>query len=166
MLDVTDEMVADLWLEEPTPKAILVSLDGAGIVEGPLLFCNHPGKLAGERVKQGLVSNGDTYLYAPFSFAWSGASKTEPTRDATLTISGFDGILDAAIDEATGRPKCTVKVVRVSNPDTVELAITDARITSAELDGPKAAATLTPRDFGTEPACSARATPARTPCLF
>lgn len=164
MQPVSLDFIADLFLEEPGPRPILITIDADGVEDGPIRVTNYPGK--GEAGEDGMTSNGDWYSFAPFSFGWCGASKDQPAKDATLTIEGISGEIDDAIDRATGSPMVTVQAVRLEAPDSIEMAITGARLYSAETDGPKGMAVIRPRDFSTEPACHARATLARTPSLF
>lgn len=156
--DLSEDMVRQLFSAAPEPIAILIDLSADGLDE-PLHLTNLPG---------GLVSSGVTYEFFPFSFAWGGAGQTENVRDTQLVIANSDAVIAQTIRTLPNNAQIAlhIKAVRVSAPDVVELAMTGARLSDAEVDDPKVTGTVAPRNFAVEPACAPRYTVARTPSLF
>ena len=152
---VTPEMVRNIRMRTKEPKAILLKLEAEQI--DTLYITNWPG---------GIVSRGQEYVYFPFTFKWPGASQDEPSRRAQVQIMNTDRRLAEAIRVATGEPKLTAELIRVATPDVVEMVMSDAKLSQAEVDAPNVSGDLDPKSFRTEPACSARYTYARTPGLF
>ena len=66
----------------------------------------------------------------------------------------------------TDQPALTLQVVRVSAPNTVERALTNATLFSTEEDGPSLKGTIKARRFDTEPACLQAYLPATCPSMF
>ena len=152
---VTPEMVRAVYSRSVEPIAMLLRLSAEGISD--LYLTNWP---------DGLVSNGDTYEFFPFTLKWPGASQTEPTKSVKLQIFNRDRRITEAIRLAEGKPSFTIEVVRTVAPDVVEMALTGAEIEDVEIDDPNVTGNISPRTFNTEAACSARYTFARTPGLF
>jgi hypothetical protein len=164
MQDISLEMVEELFAESVPPMAILVTITCAGL-DAPLLLCNIPE--GANQNNPGVTSRGNFYTFFPFQLAWAGAGQTEPVRQTQLIIGdGADARISNAIRTVTGQPLITVEAVRLSAPDTVEMAITNAVLMDAEIAAPKVTGTLKPREFDSEPACGPRYTIARTPSLF
>jgi hypothetical protein len=164
MQNVSLAMVEALYAENVEPLAILVSLTATGL-SAPLLFTNYPG--GSDANNPGLESNGQFYTFFPFQLAWGGAGQTEPVRQTQIVIGdGADVRIANAIRTAVGQPVVNIQAVRVSSPNVVEMAITNAVLMDAEIAGARITGTLKPREFDSEPACAARYTIARTPSLF
>lgn len=155
MQNVTEDMVRDVYSRVKEPKALLLTLVADGI--SPLLLTNEPN---------GVTSRGQYYEYFPFGFTWAGAGQDEPIKNAKVEIMNRDRRIAEAIRLATGEPKVTVELIRLAAPDTVEMAMTDAKLGDAEVDDPRVTGNLLPKSFKTEPAVSARYIYARTPGLF
>lgn len=136
--------------------ALLVTVRADGLDE-PLRATSWPG---------GIESRGVDYPYMPFNFAWQGAGTGEIARAARLEIANIDGRISEAVRTAIGRPAVDVESIRVEDPNTVELGLTDAGLAEVEIDDTHATGTLSPRDFATEPACGPRYTIFRVPAAF
>lgn len=156
MREVTPEMIDDIFSEQVKLSVLLCTITAPGLAE-PIRVCDLDG---------GITSRGQDYEYFPFTFSMPGASETEIIREAKLEIFNRDARITNAIRVATGTPMVTVELVKLSNPDYVEIALEDALVTDAESDDPKVTATLQSKTYSTEPACKARYVAARTPGLF
>lgn len=155
-MEVTEEFVRAVFSREIEATALLITIRAEGLEE-PIRATNYP---------DGLTSGGLEFPFFPFSFKWGGAAADAPAKSARLEIGNTDGRISAGIRQATGDPRIDVELVRVGSPDLIELAMIDAKIESAEVDGPKVTATIVSVDFADEPACKARYIAARAPGLF
>jgi hypothetical protein len=156
MQDVSEDMVRAMFSTDAPPMVILVTLEGGGLAE-PIRVTSDP---------DGTVSRGEPYEFFPFTFTAGGASIDESVRGCRLQIGNVDGRIAQAARDATGKPTATVELVRKAAPDDVETAIVDAKVNDIDISDPTATATLLPRDFTNEPACSPRYVIFRTPGLF
>lgn len=156
MRQVTPEMIDMVFSESTNLSALLCTITAEGLPE-PIRVTNLDG---------GLTSRGVDYEYYPFSFSLPGASESEQIRECQLEIYNRDQRISNAIRTSTGKPRVTVEYVKVSNPDYVELALTDAEVYDVEIDDPRITATIRSKSFALEPACKARYVAARTPGLF
>lgn len=156
MLDVSEDMIRAQFARQVEIMTLLVTIDAEGLDE-PIRATSDP---------DGTLSRGVTYQHFPFSFTGGGAAQDEPARGARLEIGNTDGRISEAVRTVTGTPTATIETVRASVPDVVEIALEDARVSDVEVDDPKVTATLAPRDFESEPACSPRYIIARMPGLF
>ena len=156
--DLSEDMVRALFSAAPEPIAILLTLHATSLEE-PLYFTNYP---------PGLTSADVVYEFFPFDFAWGGAGQTENVRATQLVIANSDARISQTIRTLPSNAQVSldIKAVRVSSPDTVELAMLGARLSDAEVDDPKVTGTVAPKDFNIEPACAPRYTISRTPSLF
>lgn len=164
MSDVTEDFVEACWRGEPDPVAQLVTVT-SDADPTPIRVTDCSDRLLPGR-RQGIVSGGHEYLYFPFRLAWAAASKESPFGEGRLTIGNVDRRIEEACDAAIEPPVLDLAVVRIEDPDTVEAAIVGARMPSVEGDETKVEGVIRPRDFGQEPACARKATPATTPGLF
>lgn len=155
--DLSPDMIEAIYAEEAEPTAILITLASTDLAI-PIRASSDP---------DGTTSRGDDYEYFPFSFTFGGASQSEPSKPAQLEISNSDARISEAVRglPAGAQLFATCELVRIDDPDEVELAMTHARIGDIELDDPKATASIMPRTFDTEPACSPRYIGSRTPGL-
>ncbi len=164
MQDISEDLVRELFAGEPEEPVLLITLSADGL-DDPIRAASHDGRLAGT-TRRGVLSRGEIFDFAPFEFTWAGAGEGEPSRDAKLEMFIRDGDVARAIRTATGQPTVTAEMVRLSEPDVVEMAMTDAEVAEAEIDAPKAIATIRSRDFAAEPACKASYNPSRTPGAY
>ncbi len=156
MAEVTEALVEAAFRGEPDAVAQLVTIRSDGLAE-PLNVTDWPG---------GLKSNGVDYVHYPFQLSWAGASQDSPFGEGRLTIANVDRTIEAACDAVEEPPEIDLSVVRVEDPDVIERALMDARITSMDGDRAKATAVIRPRDFNVEPACAVSYTPATAPGMF
>ena len=165
MQDVSEDMIVAMFAESGgDPIIALVTITAAGL-DGPMLFANAPVDAGSNN--PGVTSRGNFYAFAPFDVAWGGASQNEPIRQTQLVIGDAEDVrISNAIRTVTGQPAITIELVRLSDPDTVEMAILGAVLGDATIQGPKITGTIIPMQFSTEPACSQVYTPASTPSLF
>lgn len=156
MENVSEAMIRAAFSRQIEPLVMLVTIEAEGL-DDSIRVSSDP---------DGTTSRGETFRYFPFGFTGGGASAEDPVKGARLEIGNTDGRISEAVRTATGTPIATIETVRASSPDVVELALEEARVGDIEVDDPKVTATLSPRDFDTEPACKARYIIARTPGLF
>lgn len=156
MQDVSEDMIREMFSTDAPPMTILVTLEGGGLAE-PIFVTSDP---------DGTVSRGETYEFFPFTFSSGGHGVDDMSRGCRLQIANVDGRISQAVRSATGKPTATVELVRQAAPDDVETAIVEAKINDIDIDEPTATATLLPRNFSNEPACSPRYVVFRTPGLF
>jgi len=164
MQEVSEALIRQLFAEEAEEPVLLITLEADGL-ETPIRASSHDGRIPGG-TRRGIVSRGEIYDFTPFDFRFGGAGEGDPIRDATLEIYTRDGEVESAIRTATGNPTVTAEMVRLVAPDTIEMAMTAARLRDVEIDAPKMTASIKPRSFAEEPACKAAYNPSRTPGLF
>jgi hypothetical protein len=164
---ITDATIRALFAQEVDEMTLLATISGPGIATIHLTTCAKPLP-GGAAVGRGLVSSGVTYRFYPFRFTGGGSAEGQPSRGAKLEVAGADGAVIAAAKTSTPntQPKLDLKLVRVAAPDTIETAITGAKIIGVQADFTTAVANLIPRDFAGEPACQARYVAGRTPALY
>lgn len=163
MQPVSEDMVRAVFSQRVEALAILLTISSVSLA-APIRVTDYAGQL--RRNVKGISSRGNDYLFFPFSFGWGGAGAGELAREAQLTIGNTSGEIADALEACTDQPVITVEVIRVSAPDVVERAMTQAILSSTEEDGPKITGTIKPRQFDTEPACAKSYLPSLTPALF
>ena len=167
MLDITEDTVRALFAQTIEPVAILVTINATG-PDGPIdaiRATDSANPLNGGPLK-GLTSRGTDYRFYPFGLQWGGSGNGEITRDAQITIGNVAGEISDALEAVIDQPVMTIEVVRVSAPDVVERALSNATLISTEEDGPSIKGMIRARRFDTEPACGKSYLPATTPSLF
>jgi len=70
------------------------------------------------------VSNGDTYLACPIQVTLSEDSE-DRIPQAKLVMDNIDRTIIAALRSITTPPTVTLQIVKASDPDTVEMELTD-----------------------------------------
>lgn len=155
---VSEDMVRAIYRQGGALDGALLVTVWAPTLADTLRFTNREG---------GISSRGEEFKFVPFSWAFTGASADQPSREARLEI-GRDARIVNAIRTA---PKNTellamVELVKASQPDEVERAFRGARVPSSELQGGSITFTLTSKSFADEWGCSKRYIMSRTPSLF
>ncbi|HCW49755.1 MAG TPA: hypothetical protein DGP25_07075 [Brevundimonas sp.] len=156
MTEVTEALVEAAFRGEPDAAAQLVTIYSDALDE-PIAVTDWPG---------GLRSNGVDHVHYPFQLKWAGASQDNPFGQGRLTIANVDQRIEEACDAAQDPPRIDLAVVRVAEPDVLERALMDARVSATEGDETKATAVIQPRSFTEEPACAVSYTPATAPGQF
>lgn len=156
MQEVTEAMIREIIAEDAREPVTLVTITAAGL-DAPIRCCNEPA---------GIESRGFAFPFFPFSFSGAGASAEEPERACRLEVANIDAVIVEAIRAATDEPVCTVELVRLFDPDNVEIGFRNMRVTDASADGPSVVLTLKGKDLDNMVACSKRYVAARTPGLF
>lgn len=163
-MPVSADFIDACWNGEPDPVAQLVTIT-SDADPTPIRVTDCSDRLLSGR-RQGIVSNGEEYLYYPFQLAWAASSKTAPFGEGRLTIANVDRRIEEACDAALEPPTIDLALVRIDDPDVVEAAMIGARIPSVDGDEGKVEGVIRPRDFSLEPACARSYTPATTPGMF
>jgi len=156
MSELTEAFIEEAWGRQQEPLAQLVTITSDA----------DPEPIRATDWADGIVSEGETFPHFPFRLAWAGASKENPFGEGKLTIANVDRRIEDACDSAINPPEVSLSLVRVSAPDTAEIAIEGARIPSVEGDASQVSAVIRPRSFKQEPACARIYTPATVPGLF
>lgn len=156
MQEVSEAMVREVLAEDALEPATLITFVAAELPE-PIRATDHP---------DGLISRGEEYRFFPFRFSFGGASAEEVERAARLEIANTDGMIVEALRTLSQRPTITAELVRVLDPDNVELAIVGAEIDDIDASSASVTMTIRPRAFDRRFACSKRYVIARTPSLF
>lgn len=156
MTELTEAFIEEAWGRQQEPLAQLVTITSDA----------DPEPIRATDWADGVVSEGETFPHFPFRLAWAGASKENPFGEGKLTIANVDRRIEDACDSAINPPEVSLSLVRVSAPDTREVAIEGARIPSVEGDASQVSAVIRPRSFKQEPACARIYTPATMPGLF
>lgn len=156
MSELTEAFIEEAWGRQQEPLAQLVTITSDA----------DPEPIRATDWAAGIVSQGDDFPHFPFRLAWAGASKENPFGEGRLTIANVDRRIEDACDAAIDPPEVSLSLVRVSAPDSPEVAISGARIPSVEGDASQVSAIIRPRSFKQEPACAFSYTPATAPGLF
>ena len=164
MPEITEDFIEACWRGEPDPVAQLVTIV-SDADPTPIRVSDCSERLLPNR-QQGIVSGGVDYPFFPFQLAWAAASATAPFGEGRLTIANVDRRIEEACDAAIEPPTIDLALVRIADPNTVETAITGAKIPGVEGDESKVSAVIRPRDFDLEPACARSYTPATSPGMF
>lgn len=156
MREVSEAMVREVFAEDGRLPATLVTFESSDLPE-PIRATDHP---------EGIVSRGETFRFFPFTFSAGGASAEDPDRTMRLEIANLDALIAEAIRSTAGQPICTVELVRVLDPNAVEIAFRDCEVRDVEVTGPTVIFQLAGRELSNQFACSKRYVQARTPALF
>lgn len=155
-MDVTEAFIEAAFRGAPEAVAQLVTLSSDALSES-LRVTDWPG---------GIVAAGEDYVHYPFQLKWAGASQESPFGSAQLTIANVDRQIEEACDAALEPPRVDMVLVKVSDPNVMEAAMLDARLSLVQGDAQKVTGTINPRDFTREPACSKNYTPSTAAGLF
>lgn len=157
MREVTEDLIREVYAQGgAAPAALLVTITAAGMAD-PIRITDCP---------DGVTSRGEDYLFFPLNFAFPGAGVDEPEREPRMELANVDGRIAEAVRAATSVPIITVEMVRLEEPDVVEVAVRDAEARNVQVEGAKVTMNLRGRNIARELACSKRYVAARTPGLF
>jgi hypothetical protein len=102
----------------------LIEIESNEIEEGIVRFVNNPVNI---------VSNGNTYNACAFRCILPD-EKENSVPEATIEIDNVDRRIGLAIRQMKARPKFTIKVIRASNPDEIEIEFNEFVLDSATID--------------------------------
>lgn len=156
MSELTEAFIEEAWGREQEPLAQLITVTSDA----------DPEPIRATDWSDGIVSEGEFFPHFPFRLAWAGASKENPFGEGRLTIANVDRRIEDACDAANDPPEVSLSLVRISAPDSPEVAIEGARIPSVDGDASRVTAVIRPRSFKQEPACARNYSPATVPGLF
>lgn len=156
MQEVSEAMIRELLAEDARAPATLVTFSAEGL-DDPIYATD---------AEAGITSRGIDYRFFPFAFTAGGASSEEPARTAKLEIANTDEMIVRALRTVTGVPTMTVELVRVFDPDYVEIAFRDLDVIDIQDDGPSVTFTLSGKSLVNAFAVAKRYVAARTPSLF
>lgn len=115
---------------------------------------------------QDVVSNGNTYTSCGFQLAMLSERETELVPTTTVTIDNVDQFLTEAIRGLTGPATVAIRVVLVSDPDTIEIEVTNCKLYGVVFDEQTVQGAISSVGNLTEAACRYRFTPQLAPALF
>ncbi len=111
------------------------------------------------------LSRGNSFVPFPFELSLPDDDDNRTPR-AHLVIDNIDRQIVAAVRSLTSSPSVLIEIVRAAEPETVEAAFTDFRLTDVTYDSQVVAGNLTLEDFTTEPFPAASFSPSLFPGLF
>jgi hypothetical protein len=133
-----------------------------------LLTINHPSITEPIRVcldNANIVSRGDTYVSFPFSLVLPDDTNDNPPA-ATIEISNVDKQITDALQTITSPPTLLMEIIRVADPDVVEISLPEFTMTQVKIDVMTIQASLAIENMAIEPYPSAQFTPSGFPGLF
>lgn len=133
----------------------------------PVHICDDPTtKLTsvGEDI-YGIVSNGDTYIFMPFTIQLPRDDKSGVVS-AQLSIQNIDRTIVKIARTVTRPVRVTIKCILASDPDTVELEFMNFQLSNIKYDVMTVSGDLTLNYWGLEPWPSWNFTPSNFPGLF
>ncbi|TVQ82100.1 MAG: DUF1833 domain-containing protein [Micavibrio sp.] len=133
-----------------------------------LLTIDHPSLSAPLRVthdRRNTESRGEVFVAFPFDLELPEDSETLSAQ-ARLSIDNIDRSIVAALRSIDGAPSVLLEVVRAADPDTVEAAFPDFRLTNVQYDALGVTGDLSIEDFTAEPYPAAVFSPSGFPGLF
>ena len=133
-----------------------------------LLTIDHEALLVPIRVVNdnvSIMSNGDTYLAFPFDVTLP-IDDAKQMPNAKLSIDNVDRTIIDAARSITSPADVTIQIIKSSDPDTVELSLTDFKLRDVKADAGVVEGVLTLEDFLQEPYPAGTFDPGRFPGGF
>lgn len=134
-----------------------------------LLTIEHPDlaspiRIVKNTVGDDIVSNGDTFIAAPFEMGWPQDDQDAPVT--TLTVPNIDRSVGLAIESIVTPAECTMQVVLAETPDTVEREAMKFQLRNCQWDGFSMTGEVSQAYFAQEPWPRWKITPRLFPSLF
>lgn len=111
------------------------------------------------------VSRGNIFTAFPFDLVLPDDQENKSPR-ARLTIDNVDRQIVQAIRRISGAPDVLMEIIRAADPDVVEAAFPDFKLTNVTYDSQVVEGDLTIEDFTAEPYPAGSFSPAVFPALF
>lgn len=149
-----------------TPEAflILLTIDHDDLAE-PIRITPDPFEVLPILGIRGVVSNGVEYSALPFEFILPGDSPDSPPI-STIRMDNISREIVNAIRSITSPPTATISIVLSSDPDVVEITLTDFTLNNIRADVYTVEGELSTEQLDAEPLPSGRFTPGLFPGLF
>lgn len=114
---------------------------------------------------RGTVSNGDEYLFAPFSVNLPAQDDSGVAR-ANISVENVSRELMQRIRSSTSAVGITIQVVLASDPDTAEMTASDFRLETVNYDAFTVSGDISVEYFDLEPFPAQRIVPSKWPAVF
>jgi len=143
---------------------MLVTIDHDNFAS-PIRICNDPYELLPIAGVHGIVSNGEEYIFLPFSINLPSQDDTGIAR-ANISIDNIGREIVAAVRNADSALSISLSIVLSSDPDTEEVSITDFRLERVQYDALTVSGDISVEYFDLEPFPSRRFNPSDFPGIF
>lgn len=143
---------------------ILVTIDHPTFAE-PVRVASDPLEVLPIAGVRGVVSNGDEYVYLPFSIELPAQDDTGVAK-ARISVDNISREIVAAVRNATSALSISIAIVLASDPDTLEVSIEDFRLDRVTYDALTVSGDISVEYFDLEPFPARRFTPSDFPGLF
>lgn len=126
-----------------------------------------PTQLLPDANVRGTISNGDEYLFAPFGFTLPAQDDTGISR-ATISVENVSRTLMEKIRERSsgGEIDIKIQVVLSSDPDVVDVTVTNFKFTSVNYDAFSINGEISVEYFDNEPFPYQRITPSKYRAVY
>lgn len=114
---------------------------------------------------RGTISQGEEYVYCPFSISLPQDDDTGVAR-ANISIDNVDRRVTEAVRRATSAVSIDIKIVLASSPDIIEAFVQDFRLEQVSYDALTVSGDLSLDYYDLEPYSKLRFTPSSFPGLF
>lgn len=153
-------------LAQQTDKVlvVLVTINHETFDE-PVRICSDPTEVLPEAGVRGIISNGEEYIYIPFSIELPAQDDTGAAH-ARISVDNSSRDIVAAVRSATSALSITIQLVLADDPDTVEVSIEDFRLDRVTYDSFTVSGDISVEFFDLEPFPSRRFTPSDFPGIF
>ena len=163
---VSSTMKAALFAQETGEAAVtLVTIDHADL-QSPLRLSTDPTqRLTETPLVYGTQSRGNDYLFLPMDVVLPVDRDDAPPR-TQIVLENIDRQIIPLIRATSSPPSATIEMVLASDPDTIEIALPDFLVASADYDVQAVTLELVVDLLQSEPFPSGRFGPAGFPGLF
>lgn len=165
MTEVSDEFKVEFYSQETDNVFIVLLTFSSSELLADIRIASDPMELLPIANVDGVVSNGEEYLFAPFEIRLPRDDKTGAIS-AKLTIDNIDQSIIATLRSVTEPVNLTIQVVLSNDPDNVEKSYSGFTLDDVQYDALTIEGTLTMDYWDIEPFPSGRFTPSGFPGLF
>lgn len=114
---------------------------------------------------RGTLSNGDEYLFGNFNITLPSQDGTQVTR-ATISVDNVSREIVRQLRQADSKVNVSLQVVLSSNPDLVEVTVSDFKLERVNYDAFVVSGDISIEYFDLEPFPYQRFTPSKFPAMF
>lgn len=162
---VSDTYKQEFYSQETSTVFIVLLTFSSAELSDDILICSDPYETLPIANVDGVVSNGNEFLYAPFDIRLPRDDKTGQIS-AKLVIDNIDQTIIGHLRTITEPVDLTIQIVLSSDRDYIERSYSGFKLDAIQYDAFNIEGELTIDYWDTEPFPSGRFTPSGFPGLF
>lgn len=153
---VTASTKEELFKQETDKQFVTLVTISHDVLDEPIRVCDDHADI---------TSRGNLFVALAFTVTF-GEDAEDTVPKARLRIDNVDRRITEAVRSITTRPSVTIEVVRKDDPDTLEMALEDYKITEVDYNAMEVSGEVSLENFLLEPYPSAVFDPGRFPGGF